>query len=161
MFDRKSDYALNKLDPDAIVCKSVTGDPVRITRADFADEEEFLKWKAWSDENYHDGEKAEHVYANHTAPLDAVETEANAAPSPELIMERMENKRYSEEMIVRLRGHLTEKQFRRFWQHHVDGLSVEALAINEERAHSSISESITAAQEKILTFFQKHPTDRP
>ena len=25
MFDRNSDYALNKKDPDAIVCKSATG----------------------------------------------------------------------------------------------------------------------------------------
>ena len=31
MFDRKSDYALNKKDPDAIVCKSVTD--VHIGRA--------------------------------------------------------------------------------------------------------------------------------
>ena len=29
---------------EAIIC---------LTREDFADEEEFLKWKAWSDENYH------------------------------------------------------------------------------------------------------------
>jgi len=26
---------------------------IRLTREDFASEEEFLKWKSWSDENYH------------------------------------------------------------------------------------------------------------
>ena len=53
MFDRNSDYALNKKDPDAIVCKSATGIHIRLTRADFSSAEEFEKWKRWSDENYH------------------------------------------------------------------------------------------------------------
>ena len=52
MFDRNSDYALNKKDPDAIVCKSATGIHIRLTRADFSSAEEFEKWKRWSDENY-------------------------------------------------------------------------------------------------------------
>ena len=41
MFDRNSDYALNKKDPDAIVCKSATGIHIRLTRADFSSAEEF------------------------------------------------------------------------------------------------------------------------
>ena len=45
MFDRNSDYALNKKDPDAIVCKSATGIHIRLTRADFSSAEEFEKWK--------------------------------------------------------------------------------------------------------------------
>ena len=50
MFDRKSDYALNKKDPEAIVCKSVSGVHIRLTHVDFSSEAEFQKWKAWSDE---------------------------------------------------------------------------------------------------------------
>ena len=161
MFDPKSDYALNKLNPDAIVCKSATGHPIRITRADFASEDEFLKWKTWSDENYHVGEKADHIHANHSAPLDAAENEAKAAPSPESVMEQMEDKRYSQEKIEKLKGYLTEKQFRRFWLHYVDGLDVETIARRDERDHSSISESISTAREKLLIFFQKNPTDCP
>ena len=45
MFDTKSDFALNKFDQDAIVCRSVTGVHIRLTREDFASEEEFLRWK--------------------------------------------------------------------------------------------------------------------
>ena len=161
MFDRKSDYALNKLDPDAIVCKSATGQPIRITRADFDSEEEFQRWKTWSDENYHDGEKSDHIYANHSAPLDAAENEAKAVPSPEIVMEQMEDRRYSQEMIEKLKGHLTEKQFCRFWLHHVEGLDVGMIAVQEQKDHSSISKSISAAQGKILIFFQKHTTARP
>lgn len=36
MFDTKSDFALNKLDRESIVCKSVTGVHIRLTREDFA-----------------------------------------------------------------------------------------------------------------------------
>lgn len=63
MFDRNSDYALNKKDPYAIVCKSATGIHIRLTRADFSSEEEFEKWKRWSDENYHAIEKADHRHS--------------------------------------------------------------------------------------------------
>ena len=45
MFDTKSDFALNKFDKDAIVCPSATGVHIRLTREDFASEEEFLRWK--------------------------------------------------------------------------------------------------------------------
>lgn len=55
MFDRKSDYALNKQDPEAIVCKSVTDIHIRLIRLDFASPEEFERWKRWSDENYRTG----------------------------------------------------------------------------------------------------------
>ena len=42
MFDTRSVYALNKLDKDAIVYPSVTGEDIRLTREDFSSEEEFL-----------------------------------------------------------------------------------------------------------------------
>ena len=45
MFDRSSDYALNKKDPEAIVCKSATGVHIRLTRNYFSSEAEFEKWK--------------------------------------------------------------------------------------------------------------------
>ena len=70
MFNRKSIYALNKKDPDAIVYMDANEVIVRLTREDFASEKEFLKWKALSDEDYHASEKEAHVYANHTLALD-------------------------------------------------------------------------------------------
>ena len=62
MFNRKSSYALNKKDPDAIVYMDANEVIVRLTREDFASEKEFLKWKALSDEDYHASEKEAHVY---------------------------------------------------------------------------------------------------
>ena len=72
MFDRNSDYALNKKDPDAIVCKSATGIHIRLTRGDFSSAEEFEKWKRWSDENYHAIEKADHRHSNRTISLEGL-----------------------------------------------------------------------------------------
>lgn len=82
MFDRNSDYALNKKDPDAIVCKSATGIHIRLTRADFSSAEEFEKWKRWSDENYHAIEKADHRYSNRTISLEGLAELSFAVLSP-------------------------------------------------------------------------------
>ena len=58
MFDKKSSYALNKKDPDAIVYTDADGHRIRLTREDFDTEADFLKWKTWSDEDYHGEEMA-------------------------------------------------------------------------------------------------------
>ena len=70
MFDRKSDYALNKRHPDSIVCKSVTDVHIYLTRADFSSEADFLKWKEWSDRNYHQMDKAGRGFYDNCLPLD-------------------------------------------------------------------------------------------
>ena len=62
MFNRKSSYALNKKDPNAIVYMDANEAIIRLTREDFASEEEFLKWKSLSDADYHASEKEDHVY---------------------------------------------------------------------------------------------------
>ena len=63
MFNRKSSYALNKKDPNAIVYMDANEAIIRLTREDFASEGEFLKWKSLSDADYHASEKEDHVYA--------------------------------------------------------------------------------------------------
>ena len=57
MYDKNSDYALNKRSRDSIVCKSVTGENIHIRREDFLNDEEFEYWKAWSDADYRATEK--------------------------------------------------------------------------------------------------------
>lgn len=47
MFNRKSIYALNKKDPNAIVYTDADGNLIRLTRDDFSNEEEFLRWKRY------------------------------------------------------------------------------------------------------------------
>ena len=45
MFNRKSDYALNKKDISAIVYIDSDKHIIRLTREDFTSEDEFLRWK--------------------------------------------------------------------------------------------------------------------
>ena len=49
MFNRKSIYALNKKDPNAIVYTDADGNLIRLTCDDFACAAEFRRWKDWSD----------------------------------------------------------------------------------------------------------------
>lgn len=44
MFNKKSEYAQNKREKDSIIYISVNG-RIQLTRADFASEEEFLRWE--------------------------------------------------------------------------------------------------------------------
>ena len=80
MFDPKSDYALNKKDPEAIVYHSATGVHIRLTRENFASEEEFRLWKDFSDDDYRDIENAGRTYRNNCVPLtDSLESSAPSA----------------------------------------------------------------------------------
>ena len=40
---------------------------IRLTREDFASEEEFLKWKSWSDGNYHTEDNQDVVEGKHNS----------------------------------------------------------------------------------------------
>ena len=154
MPDRKSIYTLNKKDPEAIVYTDADRQIIRLTRADFDTEADFLKWKAWSDENYHDEEKSDHVEDNHTAPLDE---KAGAADGPEVIIEQRIEKQaqdqYAAETVIRIKGHLTDKQFRRLGLYCVGGLTQQQIAEAEEVGQRRISTSITGAIKKIREIF--------
>ena len=154
MPDRKSIYTLNKKDPEAIVYTDADRHIIRLTRADFDTEADFLKWKVWSDDNYHDEEKSDHVEDNHTAPLDE---KAGAADGPEVIIEQRIEKqaqdRYAAETVIRIRGKLTEKQFRRLWMYCVGGLTQQQIAEAEDVGQRRISTSITEAIIKIREIF--------
>ena len=157
MFDRKSDYSLNKQDPDSIVCKSSTGVHIRLTRLDFASPEEFEKWKRWSDEDYHATEKADHVYSNHTVSSDKLMEVSITVISPEDELMEVFSRQEHEELYRCLETRLTPTQRRRLWMYCVKGLTVEEIAGMEQKRHQSISECLQTAKEKIKKFFEKHP----
>ena len=162
MLDRKSIYTLNKKDPEAIVYTDADKHIIRLTCEDFDTEADFLKWKEWSDADYHIEEKHDHVQANHTTSFDDLSEKVGSSDGPELIIEqrfeKLEKERYAAETVIRVKGQLTEKQFRRIWMRYVDGLDVETIARREGKVHSSISESISAARKKIISLLSKDPT---
>ena len=159
MFDPKSDYALNKMAPDAIVYKDAAGEVTRLTLADFSSPEEFLRWKVWSDENYHDTEKATHVFYNHTRSLHGLSEKAIAVPSPEEAMmedqEQQERQELRRMLMKGLDNCLTPVQRRRLWLYCVDGLTVRQIAKAENVKHQSVVECLTAAKEKLRNFLKK------
>ena len=160
MFDKKTDYALNKNDPNAIVYKDADDKLIRLTREDFDTERDFLLWKKWSDANYHEVEKENHAYANHTQSLEQTEEYSVSTPSVEVLVqrrfEREEQTKINAEMVIRIRGELTDKQFRRLWMYCVEQLTEAEIAAAENVKQQSVSESITAARKKV----QKLPSPK-
>lgn len=158
MFDRNSDYALNKKDPEAIVCKSATGIHIRLTCADFSSKEEFEKWKSWSDENYHTTENAEHRHGNRTISLEGLAELSFAVLSAETeIMDQYdqeERSRLCHLLAEGLDACLTAHQRRRLWLYCVEGMTVEKISEMEQKRHQSISECIRAAKEKMKKFLE-------
>ena len=156
-FNRISIYALNKKDPDAIVYPTADGKTVRVTREDFPSEEDFLAFKAWSDENFHEEENLDHRESNHTLSMDDLSEAALAVPAVDVVMEhqyqRAEQHRMTTDMVIKLKDKLTEKQFRRLWQLKVEGKTLEEIAALEGVAFQSIHESIESALKKISKNF--------
>ena len=165
MFDKKSSYALNKKDPDAIVYTDADRRIIRLTREDFDTEADFLKWKAWSDEDYHEEDKGDNVQASHNLPLDSVADGTAATDSPEVIIEerfeKLEHDEFVAETVIRIRRQLTGRQFRRLWMNAVDEMKVGEIAKEHGVQHSAVSGSISTAKKKIRKYFAKHLTKRP
>lgn len=149
MVNKNSIYALNKKDPDAIVYPSANGKLIRVTREDFPSEEEFLAFKKWSDENFHEEEKLDHREANHILSADDLSEAALAVPAADVIMERQheraEKRKIASDMVVKLKDKLTDTQFRRLWMYHVDGLTIDEIGEIEGISHQNVSKSILAA----------------
>ena len=156
-FNRKSIYALNKKDPDAIVYMDANEVIVRLTREDFASEEEFLKWKSWSDGNYRTEDNQDVVEGKHNTSIDDLSEAALSIPAIDVVMDRKhekaERRRVASAMVSQIRDKLTETQFRRFWMYYVDGMTVDEIGRIEGIRHQNISKSIGSAMKKIKKFF--------
>ncbi len=158
MFDRRSLYALNKKDPDAIVYLDADGNLVRLVREDFASDEEFQKWKAWSDADFHYEEKDGHVFSNHVRSLNGLHETKAIAPSPEVMMleknDQQERERLRSALMKGLDDCLTPTQRRRLWLYCIEGMTEDEIALAENVRQQSISECIMAAKEKIKKFME-------
>ena len=154
MFDAKSDFALNKLDRDAIVCRSVTGIHIRLTREDFASEEEFLYWKELSDSDYH---KRELVGWNDSRSL-SLETQRDCplmsaediVLAPYLAAEQAEQRR---RLLEQVRRCLTEKQYRRLCLYYLEGKTEAEIAVVEGISQQCVSRSLIAGAKIVEKFF--------
>jgi len=106
MFDRKNDVARNKKRADAIVYAGAA-DEVVLTQSDFESEEEFRCWKAWSDADYKQTEKAMRRDYDHVIyGLDGKEFSVQEEDKQkDIIVDE-----------TKIRAILTERQFKRLSQ---------------------------------------------
>ena len=152
MFDSKSDYALNKLDREAIVCKTACGAYVRLTEADFSSREEFLRWKEISDQDYHDTETRQREDDHCLSLNDRI-----SVPSAEerLLSACGLSGRASAdgETLREIRRILTPTQYRRLLLSVVEKKTTREIAEMEGTVHQVISKSLIAARKKIFRLF--------
>lgn len=157
MFNRKSDYALNKKNMASIVYKDAYDNVIQLTVDDFSSEKEFRKWKNWMNMKAHTEEKKDYVYRNHTVSLDGFEEFAGFAPDTNTYCEQDEADQLMmaqiELQVLQIRATLSEKQFRRVWMYFVDEMTMDEIGEKEEISHQNVSKSIDAAMKKIQKFF--------
>lgn len=157
MFNRKSDYALNKKNMASIVYKDAYDNIIQLTVDDFSSEKEFRKWKNWMNMKAHTEEKKEHVYRNHTVSLDGFEEFAGFAPDTNTYCEQDEANQLMmaqiELQVLQIRAALSEKQFRRVWMYFVDEMTMDEIGEKEGISHQNVSKSIDAALKKIPKIF--------
>ena len=151
MFDRKNDVARNKRRADAIVYAGAA-DEVVLTQSDFESEEEFRRWKAWSDADYKQTEKAmrrdyDHVIYGLDGKDFSVQEEDK---QKDIIVDE-----------TKIRAILTERQFKRLTLYVIRGMAVEQIAEQEGVAHQNVSKSIGQAKKKIKFFFEKQGAKVP
>ena len=154
MLDRHSNYALNKVDKEAIICPCATGEHTRLVREDFSSEEEFLSWKKWSDENYHETELAsrkDDSWVSFEAQQDAMTLSAEEIIfAPYMGAERVEQ---HQRLMACLKNLLTEKQYRRMCLYYLEGKGEAGIASAEGVHQSSVSRSIRSGAKKSRTIF--------
>lgn len=92
-----NDYQMNKACPDAIVYPDENGNPVKYTADSFASQEEFKRWKKWSDRSYADIESANRKEERNCVSL--FEQDAPTPSAEETIIER--DDRIQESIIQR------------------------------------------------------------
>lgn len=155
MFHCKTEYALNKKDPLAIIYQDVCGDLIRLTEADFESKEEFQYWKILLDNSSHEEEKAEHIHWNHTISSTGFEEYLEMIPSPDGLESKQDT------MLAQIKCILTQTQFRRLWMYAVDGQTLAYIAKHEGSSISSVYESIDGAKKKIIDYFARHPEKTP
>ena len=157
MFDAKNDYSLNKNDPNAIVCRSADGAHIRLTCEDFASEEEFLRWKNWSDDDYHTMVKTGRGYDDNCISL--IEVADTQFPSAEEVMlapmQEAENNKRRAALLEILKSSLTSKQLRRLRMYYLQGMTEAEIARQEGVGQQRISNSLVSGKKIVEKFFLK------
>ena len=130
---------------------------IRLTREDFASEDEFLAWKALSDEDYRLSEKAGRGYYDKCIPvIEAIDTPLPSAEDVLLApMLEAEWAEYQTALLEEVRSKLTQTQYRRLWMFIVERLNEKQIAWKENTTQQAVSQSLVAIRKKLGGFMKK------
>lgn len=154
---RMSDYAYNKACKNEIVYRTVSGEIIRLNVNDFANEEEFRKWKEYSDEDYHTSNKADDMFSKKTACIDFVnETDFKSVDACDVLVESEETNRFLAEAIREyLKDSLSDKQLRRLILDVVYNVGQDKIAELEGCTQSAIAHSLADGKKRAKKHFEK------
>lgn len=155
MYNKKSDYALNKKNREAIVSRNADGDIVQITKDEFASEKEFAHWKEWSDNEYRQEYNSEQSYKRLKNKLQKqAEYEAVSLSVEQILLNDLADEE-RKALVNKIKSVLTEKQFRRLWLYYVEGKTEQQIADVEGIAQQNVSKSIRLSVKKLKKFFSR------
>ena len=159
---RESDYALNKFS-EGIVYK-FANETIELTMEDFlreipgATEEDFLRWKAFSDNDYLVQARKDNAQTKKNISNNELEETAacgGMSLEDEYIAaeDRERDLHIIEEFFSAVK--LTERQKQRFLLHYCDGLTFREIALKEGVHFTSVRDSIEQVTQKFRKFYLK------
>ncbi len=152
MYNKKSDYALNKKNKEAIVSRNAAGEFIRLTKEEFASEEEFAHWKEWSDNEYRQEYNSEQSYKRLKNKLQKqAENETGSLSVEQLLLNDLADEE-RKALVNKIKSVLTETQFRRLWLYYVEGKTEQQIADVEGIAQQNVSKSIRLSVKKLKNF---------
>ncbi len=156
MYNKKSDYALNKKNKEAIVSRNAAGEYIKLTKEEFASEEEFAHWKEWLDDEYRQEYNAEQSYKRLKNKLQKQAEEAFYSQSVEQFLLNNLADEERKALVNKIKSVLTETQFRRLWLYYVERKTEQQIADIEKVGQRRVSISINVAKKKIKKIFQNN-----
>lgn len=161
MFIKENGYVQNKGISDAIVYTTANGS-IFLTKDDFENEEEFLRWKAWSDQNYQEEAHHDRPFFDHVILTDDYESiaalmETTCEAESSDLSHSTSYRRQFQAAYPYIKRSLTKKQLRRF-ELFLYGVPVSEIAKAEGVPHQDISKSIAAAKRKLIKIMKRLST---
>lgn len=147
---------MNKKNKEAIVSRNAAGEYIKLTKEEFASEEEFAHWKEWSDDEYRQEYNAEQSYKRLKNKLQKQAEEAFYSQSVEQFLLNNLADEERKALVNKIKSVLTETQFRRLWLYYVERKTEQQIADIEKVGQRRVSISINVAKKKIKKIFQNN-----
>ena len=155
MSNKKSDYALNKKNKEAIISRNAEGEIIHLTKDEFASEEEFVRWKEWSDNEYRQEYNARQSHKRLKKKLQKLTEEIQCSISAEQLLISAVDKTANQDFINKIKACLTERQFKRLWLYYMEGMTEQQIAEVEGISQQNIAKSLKAARKKLKKSVKK------